>query len=50
MKTHNVLPSRKQKKKAVRKVLKAVQNHYTRLPIDYSIKTKANRKTGLVSK
>ncbi len=50
MKPHDVLPSRKQKKKAVHKVLKATKNHHTRLPIDYSVKTKANKKTGLVTK
>lgn len=48
MKKHDVLPSRKQNKKSMKKVLKAVKNHHARLPIDYSIKTKANSKTGLV--
>lgn len=44
----NVLPSRKQNKKALGKVLKASKNKHTKLSVNYKIKRKGNTKTGLV--
>lgn len=44
----NLLPTRKQNKKSMNKVLKAVENKHPRLPIEYKVKKRGNRKTGLV--
>lgn len=46
--TSRVLPTRKQNKTSMTKVLKSVKNKHPRLPVDYKVKKKGNRKTGLV--